>query len=267
MRGSELRRRGVHPRPFVMGILNVTPDSFSDGGLRTDAETAASYVFEMIDAGAEVIDIGAESTRPGFTPVPGDEEIARLIPVLERIAGSVDVPISVDTMKAGTARAAVEAGADIINDVNALRAPGMAEYAAEADVPVIIMHMPGDPLTVHAGDMSGPVIPQVRDYLTERISSVVSAGVRKDNIIIDPGVGFGKTMPQNIELVEGLGELRLGVPLLVGLSRKRFLAEMYPGEDRDEATVRASLLAAENGADILRVHDVGRMCSALQRNL
>ncbi len=267
MRGSELRRRDVHPRPFVMGILNVTPDSFSDGGLRTDAETAAGHVFDMIDAGAEVIDIGAESTRPGFVPVPEDEEIARLLPVLRRIAGSVDVPISVDTMKPGTARAAVEAGAGIINDVNALRAPGMAEYAAEADVPVIIMHMPGDPLTVHAGDMSGPVIPQVRDYLSERISSVLSAGVREDNVIVDPGVGFGKTMGQNIELVRGLGEIDLGVPMLVGLSRKRFLAEMYPGTDRDEATVMASLVAAENGADILRVHDVGRMVSAVQRNL
>lgn len=267
MRGSELRRSDVHPRPFVMGILNVTPDSFSDGGLRTDAEAAVRYVFEMIDAGAEVIDIGAESTRPGFTPVPAEEEIARLLPVLERIAGSVDVPISVDTMKPETARAAIDAGADIINDVNALRAPGMLRLAAETDVPVVIMHMSGDPATVHSSDMTGPVVPQVRDYLSERISAAMGAGVRRDNIIVDPGVGFGKTMEQNVELVRSLDSLDLDVPVLVGLSRKRFLATMYPGCGRDEATVKASLEAAERGADILRVHDVKAMCAAVQMNL
>lgn len=265
MRGSDLSRREVHPRPFVMGILNVTPDSFSDGGLRMDADAAVRYAFSMSDAGAEVIDVGAESTRPGFIPVSAEEEISRLIPVLECLSGSLDVPISVDTMKPEVARAALDAGADIINDVNALRAPGMLELAAETDVPVIMMHMPGDPVSVHASDMSDPVIPQVRAYLSERIDSALDAGMRKDNIIIDPGVGFGKTMKQNIELVNGLKELDLGVPILAGLSRKRFLSEMYPGTDRDTATVAASVVAAENGADILRVHDVERMCAAVRQ--
>ena len=265
MRGSDLSRRDVHPRPFVMGILNVTPDSFSDGGLRTDADTAVRYAFSMADAGAEIIDIGAESTRPGFTPVSAEEEISRLIPVLERLSGSLDLPISVDTMKPEVARKALDAGADIINDVNALRAPGMMELAAETDVPVIIMHMPGDPVSVHAGDMSDPVIPQVGAYLSERIEAASDAGIRKDNIIIDPGVGFGKTMRQNIELVNGLREFDFGVPVLAGLSRKRFLSEMYPGMDRDQATVEASMVAAANGADILRVHDVEKMCAAVRQ--
>lgn len=265
MRGSDLSRRDAHPRPYVMGILNVTPDSFSDGGLRMDAEAAVRYAFSMADAGAEVIDIGAESTRPGFVPVSAEEEIARLMPVLERLTGSLDIPVSVDTMKPEVARAALDAGADIINDVNALRAPGMLELAAETDVPVIIMHMPGDPVSVHAGDMSDPVIPQVRAYLSERMGAAMDAGVRKDNIIIDPGVGFGKTMRQNIELVHGLKELDLGVPMLAGLSRKRFLSEMYPGMGRDRATVEASMLAAANGADVLRVHDVEGMCAAVRQ--
>ena len=264
MRGSDLRRGDRHPHPFVMGILNVTPDSFSDGGLFADAEAAVRHAFSMIDDGAEIVDIGAESTRPGFTPVPAEEEIRRLIHVIERLSESSDVPISVDTMKTEVAYAAVSAGADIINDVNALRAPGMAELAAETDVPVVIMHMPGDPATVHDGCMSDPVIPAVRGFLSERIDSLVSSGVRRDNIIVDPGVGFGKTVEQNIELVEHMDLLDLGVPVLAGLSRKRFLAVMYPGEDRDEATVSASLKAAEKGADILRVHDVRRMCQTLR---
>lgn len=264
MRGSDLRRGEGHPRPYVMGILNVTPDSFSDGGLRMDADAAAEYAFRMMDDGAEIIDIGAESTRPGFTPVPAEEEVRRLIPVLERISESASVPISVDTMKAETARAALSAGADIINDVNALRSPGMAELVAEADVPVIIMHMPGDPASVHGSEMADPVIPAIRDYLSERIEYAVSSGIRRDNIIADPGVGFGKTMEQNIEIVENLDHLDLGVPVLAGLSRKRFLSVMYPGMDRDEATVLASSKAAEKGADILRVHDARRMCQTLR---
>ncbi len=265
MRGSDLARRDGHPRPFVMGILNVTPDSFSDGGLRMDAETAAEHAFRMADDGAEVIDIGAESTRPGFSPVPAEEEIARLLPVLERIIGSVDVPVSVDTMKAETARAALDAGADIINDVNALRSPGMSELVAETDVPVIIMHMPSDPLSVHSGDMSGPAVPQVRRFLSERVDAALDAGIRRDNIIVDPGVGFGKTPEQNIELVRSLRDVDIGQPVLVGLSRKRFLSAMFPGKDPDEATVLASIEAARNGADILRVHDVGRMCAAVRQ--
>ena len=264
MLGTDLRRDGAHPRPYVMGILNATPDSFSDGGLHPDPESAFGHAMRMIDDGAEVIDVGAESTRPGFTPVPEDEEISRLIPVIRRIRESSDIPVSVDTMKPGTARAALEAGADIINDVNALRAPGMAELAAEYDVPVVIMHSPFDICEVHRRDMPDPVIPQIRSFFERRADELMQLGVRRENIIIDPGVGFGKTMGQNVSIVNGLRELDIGFPILAGLSRKRFLSEMYPGEDRDDATVRASIVAAENGADILRVHDVGRMVGSLQ---
>ncbi len=265
MRGSDLRRCGGHPLPFVMGILNATPDSFSDGGRYLDADAAVEHAFAMIDAGAEIIDIGAESTRPGFTPVSAEEEISRLIPVIRRISESADVPISADTMKPEVAVQALEAGADMINDVNALRAPGMLDAVAERDVPVIIMHMPGEPGSVHSGDMSDPVIPSIVSYLSERISSAEEAGIRRDNIIIDPGVGFGKTMAQNIEIVNNLDIIDLGVPVLAGLSRKRFLADMYPGEDRDAATVKACMVAAERGADILRVHDPGALRRALRR--
>lgn len=260
----ELRRTEGHPRPFVMGILNVTPDSFSDGGRHIDADDAVEHAFRMIDAGAEIIDIGAESTRPGFSQVPEAEEISRLIPVIRRISESADVPISADTMKTGTARAAIDAGADIINDVNSMRWPGMMDLIAETGVPVVVMHMTGSPEDTHSRTAEDPVIDTVRGSLLETISAAEDRGIRKGRIIADPGIGFGKTMEQNVELIQNLDRLDIGCPLLVGVSRKRVLAHMYPGTDPDEATVRASILAAEKGADILRVHDVGRLTAALQ---
>ena len=264
MRGQDLRRSEAHPRPFVMGILNVTPDSFSDGGRYIDADAAVEHAFRMIDAGAEIIDIGAESTRPGFTPVPAEEEIARLVPVIERLSQSSDVTISADTMKTETARAAISAGADIINDVNALRWPGMLDLLAESDVPAVIMHMTGSPGDTHSRNVEGPVVDAVRGFLTERVAAAEGRGIRRDRLIVDPGIGFGKTMWQNGELLRNLDLLDMGLPMLVGVSRKRVLAAMYPGMDADEATVKASLMAAEKGADILRVHDVGRVADALQ---
>lgn len=264
MRAQDLRRTDAHPLPFVMGILNATPDSFSDGGRYIDADAAVEHAFEMIDAGAEIIDIGAESTRPGYTPVPEDEEIARLVPVIERLSESSDVIISVDTMKTEAARAAVSAGADIVNDVNSLRWPGMMDLISETDVPVIMMHMTGFPQDTHSLTVEGPVIDAVRDFLNERIGAAEEHGISRDRIIIDPGIGFGKTMDQNEELLRGLDRIGIDLPLLAGISRKRVLATMYPGMDADEATVKASLIAAEKGADILRVHDVKRMAEAIQ---
>ena len=260
----ELRRTEGHPRPFVMGILNVTPDSFSDGGRYIDADAAVEHAFRMIDAGAEIIDIGAESTRPGFSQVPEAEEISRLIPVIRRLSESADVLISADTMKTGAARAAIDAGADIINDVNSMRWPGMMDLIAETSVPVVVMHMTGSPEDTHSKTAKDPVIDTVRGSLLETISAAEDRGIGKDRIIVDPGIGFGKTMEQNVELIQNLDRLGIGCPLLVGVSRKRVLAHMYPGMDSDEATVRASIIAAEKGADILRVHDVGRLTAALQ---
>ncbi len=264
MRGQDLRRSETHSRPFVMGILNVTPDSFSDGGRYTDADAAVEHAFRMIDEGAEIIDIGAESTRPGFTPVPAEEEIARLIPVIERLRQSSDVIISADTMKTETARAAISAGADIINDVNALRWPGMLDLLSESEVPAVVMHMTGSPADTHSQIVEGTVIDAVRDFLNGRIAAAEDRGVSRDMLIIDPGIGFGKTMWQNGELIRNLDLIGIGLPMLVGVSRKRVLATMYPGADADEATVRAGLTAAQKGADILRVHDVGRVAEAVQ---
>ena len=261
----QFKRTEGHTRPYVMGVLNVTPDSFSDGGRYIDADAAVRYALEMIDAGAEIIDVGAESTRPGFSPVPEEEEIARLVPVIRRLSESTDVPISADTMKTGTARAALDAGADIINDINSMRWPGMMDLVAESGVPVIIMHMTGSPEDTHTKTVDGDVIGTVRDSLLSTISAAEDRGIGKDRIIADPGIGFGKTMDQNTQLIDRLDELDIGCPLLVGVSRKRVLAHMYPGMDPDEATVKASMIAAEKGADILRVHDVGRLVRALRR--
>ena len=265
MRGSDFgRKTSGHALPFVMGILNVTPDSFSDGGLYLDTDAAVEHAFRMIDEGAEIIDIGAESTRPGFTYVSPEEEIARLVPVIRRVVASCDIPVSVDTYKSCVARAAVEAGAHIINDVNGLRGEGMAEYAAEAGVPVMIMHMQGAPSDTHACTVSGDVISVISDFFDTAVSSALDAGIRRDNIILDPGIGFGKTMEQNASIIRNLDRLCRDLPMLVGTSRKRVLSYMYPDMDRDEATVRASITMARKGADIIRVHNVGMMCEALQ---
>ncbi len=250
--------------PAVMGILNITPDSFSDGGSHRDVSDAVTHALKMMDDGATIIDIGAESTRPGFSHVPESEELSRLIPVIRGIREVSDITISVDTMKSSVAYEAVSAGADVINDVNAFRGKGMFRCASEMGVPIVLMHSPFDVDIVHQNDMVGDPIPQMISFFEERIAIAEDHGIRRSDIILDPGIGFGKTMEQNEEIILRFSELRMGQPLLMGLSRKRVLAHMYPDMGRDEATVRASLLSIEKGADIVRVHDVKMMCDAIR---
>ena len=259
-----LGKRGtVLRRPAVMGILNVTPDSFSDGG-NYFTGGAVEHALDMIDAGADIIDIGGESTRPGSDPVPSEEEIRRIVPVIKELSSVTDIPISVDTMKAEVARAALDAGADIINDVNGLRSEGMMGLASDHSVPVIIMHMNGIPKTMQVHPMEGRVTDAIIGFLRERYEAASDCGIR--DIIMDPGVGFGKTAEQNMEIIENASRFSFGCPVLIGASRKRFLSEMFPGMDRDEATVRISLKAIERGADIVRVHNVRMVAEALSEH-
>lgn len=261
MYGIDRLRSG---RPTVMGILNVTPDSFSDGGSYMDRADALSHAMGMVDDGAAIIDVGAESTRPGFSRVSEREESERLIPVIRAIREVSDTVISADTSRASVARAAIDAGADMINDVNALRDPGMAGVLAEAGTPAVIVHCPFDLVSVHDRTMVGDPIPQIRDFLLERVSHALDSGMGRDAIILDPGIGFGKTMGQNMEVLNRFSELGVGYPLLAAVSRKRFLSVMYPGLGADDATEVACLTAIRNGADIVRVHDTGRIVRAIQ---
>ncbi len=254
----------TYGEPRVMGILNVTPDSFSDGGEHDSLGAALEHAFLMVDEGADIIDVGGESTRPGHIPVPVGEEIDRVVPVIRELAPSIDVPISVDTMKAEVARAAIDAGAAMVNDVYGLRGEGMVELVAETGVPAVIMHLPGTPGSVHAKDMRGDIVATVKAFLSERIGATLDAGIKETQIITDPGVGFGKTPFQNIELVDNAGEFRLGHPTLIGLSRKRFLVDAMPCVDRETASVTMALRAVAAGADIIRTHDVGMLAKFLR---
>ena len=255
-------KKGITIRgPMVMGILNVTPDSFSDGG-RYLSGNAVEHALKMIDEGADIIDIGGESTRPGSDPVPSETEMERIVPVIKELSSVSDIPISVDTMKSDVAYAALDAGADIINDVNGLRSEGMMELASSAGVPVVIMHMNGEPKTMQIHPMEGSVVGEIAAFLKERCDTAKEYGIR--DIILDPGIGFGKTVAQNMEIIENVSSFSFGRPVLIGASRKRFLSEIYPGTDRDEATVRVSLKAIGHGADIVRVHNVGMMANALK---
>lgn len=250
--------------PAVMGILNVTPDSFSDGGSHRDVPDAIAHALRMVDEGAFIIDIGAESTRPGFSPIPIDEELSRLIPVIRGIREVSDIPISVDTMKPEVAFEAVSAGADILNDVNSFRDPRMYDCASETGIPIVLMHCPYDVHEVHHKDMTGDAIPQIREFFKERIEVAKGYGIKESDMILDPGIGFGKTAEQNTSIIERLDEIKMGHRVLVGLSRKRFLAHMYPGLDRDRATIEANLISISHGADIVRVHDVLSMTDAIR---
>ncbi len=253
-----------HPR--VMGILNVTPDSFSDGGRFLALEAALDQARAMAAAGAAVIDVGGESTRPGAAPVSEAEELERVIPVIEVLHREIDLPISVDTSKPAVMREAVRAGAGLINDVNALRAPGALETAAEAGVPVCLMHMQGEPRTMQQNPSYRDVVAEVRDFLAERIAACEAAGISAECLLVDPGFGFGKTLDHNLTLLRRLQELTsLGRPLLVGLSRKSMLGTLTgrPVEQRQAASVAAAVLAAERGAAIIRVHDVAETVDAL----
>jgi len=255
-------------RTLVMGVLNVTPDSFSDGGKFLDPRNAIEHALEMERAGADLLDIGGESTRPGSTETAAATELARILPVLEGLRGALKIPIAVDTRKSQVAEAAISAGAQILNDVSGLRNdPGMAEVARRHGVPLILMHMRGEPQTMQKKPFARDVMKDVRQGLRTAIKQARGAGVQKSQIIVDPGIGFGKSFEQNYELLRKLGELaKLGYPLLVGTSRKGFLGatlarkgKSAPPEERlwaTAATVTASILG---GAHIVRVHDVAEM--------
>jgi dihydropteroate synthase len=255
--------------PVLLGILNVTPDSFSDGGDFLDPEAAAHRAATMLDEGAHVVDVGGESTRPGSDPVSPEQEVRRVVPVIERlISDRPGAVVSVDTYRAATAEAALRAGACVVNDVTALRGDrGMAELVAEAGCPVVFMHMKGEPKTMQREPRYGDVVCEVRDFLAERAEFAVSAGVKPENIIVDPGIGFGKTLNHNLALLRELEVIAdLGFPVLVGASRKRFLGEITGVEearDRVFGTVATTLLAYERGASLFRVHDVRASREAL----
>jgi len=255
-------------RPRVMGIVNVTPDSFSDGGAHDSTHAAIAHALRLAEAGADLLDIGGESTRPGADDVSVDEELRRVIPVIEGLACAIAVPISIDTSKPEVMRAAVAAGAGMINDVYGLRREGALEAAAALGVPVVLMHMQGEPRAMQAAPDYDDVVGDVHRFLAERIFSAEMAGIARKHIVVDPGFGFGKTTAHNMALLAQFARfLELGVPVLAGLSRKRSIGELtgreVPGE-RVAGSVAAHLIAAQRGARILRVHDVGETVDALK---
>lgn len=242
-----------------MGILNVTPDSFSDGGAWPAADSALRHAAAMVDAGADIIDVGGESTRPGAAAVSVAEELERVVHVIERLRAEFDVPVSVDTSKPEVMLAAVAAGAGMINDVNALRAEGAVDAALSLGVPVCLMHMQGEPRSMQQQPHYVDVVAEVQDFLLERADTLVQRGFRQRDIVLDPGFGFGKTLQHNIDLFHAIPRLAgLGYPLLVGVSRKSMLGALtgQPVEARVHASVVAAVMAAQAGASILRVHDV-----------
>lgn len=246
----------------VMGILNVTPDSFSDGGEFLDKDAAVERALDMVRQGAHIIDVGGLSTRPGSRPVSVQEETDRAVPVIEAIASRVGVPVSIDSYRSGVARAALEAGASMVNDVSGLRFdPLMAPLAAEFEVPVVVMHIKGTPRDMQKDPVYEALVPEIMDYLRESIRIAVDAGV--DQVIIDPGIGFGKTFDHNLEIIDRIDEfVRMGRPVLVGPSRKAFLGEILGGtaqSDRLEGTAAAVAASVMKGAHIVRVHDVREM--------
>jgi dihydropteroate synthase len=252
-------------RPLVMGVVNVTPDSFSDGGLHADAKQAAAHARRLIGEGADIIDVGGESTRPGATPVTLDEERRRVLPLVETLAAG-NVPVSVDTRKAEMMRDAIAAGAAMINDVTALSGPGALHAVAGTPAGVCLMHMQGHPGTMQVNPRYDDVTREVHDYLARRIAAATAAGIDPGRIVVDPGFGFGKTTEHNLALLRSLAEFRsLGVALAAGLSRKAMLGKLTGREPRDRihASVAAALLAVQNGAQIVRVHDVAATRDAL----
>ena len=252
-------------RPLIMGIVNLTPDSFSGDGVANDTARAIEHARRQITAGADMLDIGAESSRPGCQPVSLADELARLLPVLDALT-DCGVPISVDTYKPDVMRAALASGASMINDIYALRMPGALEAVAASDCAVCLMHMQGEPLTMQQAPVYGDVVGEVRAFLEERVIAARAAGIADDRLVLDPGFGFGKTLAHNLELLRRQPELSVdGLPLLAGLSRKSMLGTMTGREvgQRMPASIAAALLAAQHGARILRVHDVAETRDAL----
>lgn len=261
LRGTSLP---LGPRTLLMGIVNVTPDSFSDGGRHPSEGTAVAHGLALMREGADVLDVGGESTRPGAEPVDAAEEMRRVVPVVRRLAEAGAI-VSVDTSKASVAREALEAGAQVVNDVTAARDPDMLRVVAEAGAGVVLMHMKGEPRTMQESPHYEDVAKEVAAFLLGRAHAAERAGIARDRIALDPGLGFGKTLEHNLALLRALPDLkRLGYPVLVGASRKHFIARLTaaPGEalpspqDRIEGTLAAHVAARERGADILRVHDV-----------
>jgi dihydropteroate synthase len=248
-----------------MGVVNVTPDSFSDGGLYLDPGAAIEHGRELAEQGAEILDVGGESTRPGAAEVSEEEEVSRVLPVIEGLAGTAT--ISVDTSKLGVAEAALGAGAEIVNDVTALRRdPEIGALCAERQASLVLMHMQGEPRSMQVDPKYDDVVDDVRAFLAERLEAAIAAGVAEERIWLDPGIGFGKTVEHNLELLRRLGELReLGRPLVVGTSRKSFIGRLddSPVQERLGGTIASSVLAAVEGADVLRVHDVAEVRQAM----
>ncbi|CDT88220.1 dihydropteroate synthase [Vibrio coralliirubri] len=257
----------VLDRPHVMGILNVTPDSFSDGGKFNSLDNALVQAERMIQAGVSIIDIGGESTRPGAPDVPLEEELARVIPAIKAIRAKFDVWISIDTSKAEVMRQAVEAGADLINDVRALQEPGALEAAADANVPVCLMHMKGQPRTMQANPNYDDVLTDVEAFLKERVEACEAVGISKEQLILDPGFGFGKTIEHNYHLLAHLEKFHtIGLPVLAGMSRKSMIFKLLDKAPADcmVASVTCATIAAIKGAQIIRVHDVEDTLEAMK---
>jgi dihydropteroate synthase len=262
------RQLDLSRRPLIMGILNVTPDSFSDGGRHFDPQTAADAALKMEADGADIIDVGGESTRPYSRAVPVDEELRRVIPVLEKLRPRVKVPISIDTSKAAVAAAAIDAGAEIINDVTGLEGdPDMAALAVQRGVGVCVMHMRGTPQTMQDNPRYQDVVAEIHDYLVARLQFCLNLGIQQQRICLDPGIGFGKTHEHNVTLVREVDRfLDIGCPLLVGHSRKGFIGHLLGDKqaDRMAATLGVSLALAASGVDVLRVHDVRETVDAVK---
>jgi dihydropteroate synthase len=268
--GSLLWRAGSHSiecgvRTVVMGILNVTPDSFSDGGRYFDTEAAVRRGLEMVAEGADIVDVGGESTRPGSDPVPADEERDRIVPVIKRLSTEIDVPISVDTRKADVAEAALSVGASIVNDVTAGRDTEMFGVVRDSGAGMVLMHMLGDPKSMQADPRYADVIAEVRDFLTRRLDAATDAGIERERLSVDPGIGFGKTLGHNLALMRHVSVFaQLGCPVLVGPSRKSFIAHLL-GDDADRVAATAGAVAwlASAGTHIVRVHDVRTMVNVV----
>ena len=252
-------------RPLVMGIVNLTPDSFSGDGVGSDAACAIAHAQAQIEAGADILDLGAESSRPGAEPVSAREELDRLLPVLDALR-DCGLPLSVDTVKPEVMRTALAAGADMINDIAALRAPGALEAVAASPVAVCLMHMQGEPRTMQADPHYGDVVEEVVGFLAERVAVCEAAGIGRDRIVIDPGFGFGKTLAHNLALLRRLDRFAaMGLPVLAGISRKSMLGQITrkPVAERMPASIAAALLAVQKGAALVRVHDVAATRDAL----